>query len=78
MQYQDVESDSVADLQVAISDDEEAVYFAADEGQVNAPLSDAAQSAAAHAQPSAVSTAHPGGAVSYPSPPDLLLVILQW
>ena len=61
MQYQDVETNSVADLQVAISDDEEAEYFAVDEG----PVSDAFR-----VQPPAISAAAlPGGAVHQPSFP---------
>ena len=61
MQYQDVETNSVADLQVAISDDEEAEYFAVDEG----PVSDAIR-----VLPPAVSAAAlPGGAVHQPSFP---------
>ena len=65
MQYQDV----------AISDDEEKDYFAADEGHVSVPnVAASALSDDAHTPPlSAVSVVHPGGAVSFPSTPGYLV-----
>ena len=63
MEPQDVEYDSVTDYRVAISDDEDADNFAADEGNVDVNTS------TAHAPLPAVSVVHPGGAVSLPGTP---------
>ena len=64
MSYENVEYDSVVDQRIAISDDEELDYFAANEGPSDAAVAaapSAPYAAAVHALPSAVAPGYPGG-----------------